>query len=208
VKKCFFVGLALAALSSIGLGQVIPIQNASFESPPVDPGVYTSNGVITDWTTYSPESGVWNPTGGSYFYGHGWDGNQVAYMNGAGSSVSQNLDTDVSAATTYTLSTLFGSRLDQFNGIGSFNLLAGSTIVASIYLNSEGNTGLWYSANTSWTSTAPYVGEDISVEYLLTSGNQLDVDAASLQAVPEPFTMTLGIAGVGLAVRRRILKAS
>ena len=96
-----------------------------------------------------------------------------------------------------------GSTSADAFGTGNKNALS------SVFL--EGNTALSGTAdlatNTeSWSLTDVYLaqGTDLTL-YVPQNYGSGNTDAASfnIQAVPEPFTMVLGIAGVGLAVRRR-----
>src|SRR5438093_8730724 len=73
----FLVGIAAPAHAT-----PILVLNPSFESPPQADGMFTTDGIITDWTT-NPNGGVFNPVTGVHYSGPGaTDGVQVAYSNG------------------------------------------------------------------------------------------------------------------------------
>ena len=88
----FVVGVILAMCATApAMGEILTVQNASFEDHVLPAGAYTYNGVgLTPWT-FDPglDVGVWNISDGTAFPDGAPDGVNVAYSHGP--SISQVL---------------------------------------------------------------------------------------------------------------------
>jgi hypothetical protein len=205
----------------------IPITNASFESPALSPGAYTTNG-ITGWSGGGP-NGVWYPDAG-YFTGSLPDGNQMLFVGyNDGSGVTNFLAATLQADTTYTLSYYLGNRfagaVDLGNPIGlsqyRVSLRTATSLLASDTSGSP-DAGTFLQRTFSFYSGAnpAEAGAALSIE-VYASGftstgalgmaefDQFTLDAAptSSSTVPEPASGILLFSAIaGVVVLRRTVK--
>jgi len=213
-----------------GRADSIPIVNASFESPALSPGAYTTNN-ITGWSGGGP-NGVWYPDAG-YFTGSLPDGNQMLFVGyNDGSGVTNLLAATLQADTTYTLSYYLGNRLagavDQGNPIGlsqyRVTLRTATSLLASDtnYTGGSPDAGTFLQRTFSFYSGAnpTEAGAALSIE-VYASGftptgalgraevGQFTLDAAptSSSTVPEPASGSLLFSAIaGVVVLRRTVK--
>ena len=189
----------------VAWGTPLTVLNPSFEYPALSPAAW--NFTISDWVQ-SGQSGVWYP-GAGYFNGLPPDGNQVAYLNGAGTVISQTLTaTPLLPNATYTLQVDLGSRLDTypFPPGTTVALYAGNNLLVSDSPSAP-TQGYWKTDTVTFTSTSitPGIGQNLKI-VLTSAGTQADFDNVRLNYVPLPPTVLLlgsGLAGLGLLRFRR-----
>ena len=163
----------LTATSSAA--SVVPVTNASFESPSCPTGTCTPAG----WTL--AHAGIWTPPAGIFTSIP--DGSQVAWANAA-ASITQTLSTTLALNTTYTLTVNAGARSgDPFAPV--IRLYAGATLLgtASGATPSAGNWAVWTLVYDSGVANAA-VGQPLTVS-LGSSVTQTNFDAVSLTAAPD-----------------------
>ncbi|MBY0399519.1 PEP-CTERM sorting domain-containing protein [Myxococcota bacterium] len=127
----------LALLVSIGLlstssawAQTVAISNHDFESPGLAAGSFT-NAVPPGWTFvdgFPSETGVFHPTIGSWGY-VAPSGNQLLYLNGT--TVEQQLATNVVAGETYLLAVDVVRRPSFWNPAYRIDFFAGNVLLGS-----------------------------------------------------------------------------
>jgi hypothetical protein len=201
-KFGFFVGLAVCAQAAMA-GDVA-IVNPGFEAPLSSSYGQTPSG-------WSGTGGVWNVVASGYGFDfntpYGFVGQQVGYLNFG--YLSQDLGTGAVSGATYTLSTLYGRRIDGAYGSGELDLYANGVQVATDSFNEALiSPGDWASASTTWTATPSYAGEDLSISYWWTGASQIDFDQASLtytggSATPGPAALAPFAMGLVALARLR-----
>jgi len=204
--------LVLGFTTAPAFADNIAIQNASFENfNPLNLscgacGTYNL-GPIPDWTITGGEAGSWQPGPASLTSVP--DGTKVAYSNGG--TISQTLTASLLADTFYNLSVDVGHRLDGPNGYATtfiISLFAGDALLKSITgSNSVITMGTFATQSLDFTSNATVPSGNLAI-VLSSVGPQSDFDNVRLTAtsVPEPGSLTLLAAGLGLALfvfRRR-----
>ncbi|MCC6492328.1 MAG: PEP-CTERM sorting domain-containing protein [Pirellulales bacterium] len=201
VLVCFSASDAFAAL--------IPIANASFESPS---GPFGSGGgpQPDNWTLVQGAGGVWNindfPEG--FWNVPAPDGKQVLSVIGppfaAVSLYRQTLDATFAANTIYTLRGQTGAPLG--NGQYIVSLLAANNYVTSANGTAPDNVFGPFSLLIDTNLHPGIVGQQIGIE-LRGNVRYTAFDALELQAeyIPEPGTLPLAALGlIVLRTRRRI----
>jgi hypothetical protein len=206
----FRVGFLVTLCACCPMWAHAQIVNPSFESPGILPGSFGTP--AAGWNSGQ----LWFPAAG-FFTTPVPDGNQVAFNNGASSSVTQTLASSLTVGQT-NLTVAFGQRLDGATGTSQLQLYAGNTLVASktIVPGVDLVSGKWTDETIGYTALIgdPLLGSPLTVSALLLSGTQVDVDNFRLTnsrspSTPEPGAFALlfgsGISG-GLFVRRRTRK--
>jgi len=210
-----FVLLSVFVLASVAArawADVVPVNNASFETiDPLNPlnqpcGTGCAFNVsIPSWMV-SGSGGQFQP-GSLFFTSPVPDGSIVAYSNGA--SISQTLNTSLTADTTYTLSADIGRRTDAAGNDYTIALYADGTLLKS--LTASTNTikpGTFLEQSLTYTSGAMPPAGKLEIVLSTVGPRQVDYDNVQLDAstVPEPATLSLLAAGCGLTLfvlRRR-----
>lgn len=146
------------------------------------------------------------------------DGAQVAYVN-PGAALRQTLTTDLVSNAKYTLTFSVGHRADfAFPGTYAVQLLAGSTVLATVTNPVSPVAGSFLQASLTFTSlpvSAPHAGQPLAINILVggaaSSGLQANFDNFSLSAisnvafVPEPGSLALlgtGVLILAVGVKR------
>jgi hypothetical protein len=211
--------LILGFTTAPAFADSIAVQNASFETTyplnlPCGAGCAYNYGSIPDWVAPSggTAQGSWQPS--SAYFASVPDGSIVAFSNGG--AISQTLSASLLASTLYTLSVAVGNRADAVTGGFAtsyiIQLFAGNTLLNSV---TDSNTGIplgtFQDISLNYLSEATLPSGNLSIA-LRSVGGQTDFDNVRLTAtsivtpVPEPGTLTLLAAGLGLALfvfRRR-----
>jgi hypothetical protein len=222
------LGLAVGLVVMAGTAQATPVtvQNISFEAINLADGGWVAS--VPDWVgsggagIYNPNIGTYDPVQAKYNAGVAVpDGENVAFLNNSGSSISQTLaGYTINADATLTLSVDVGWRLDgpvmpvyrlelwaggERFAYGSTPLVKGDFVTATVEYQTSGND--------------PLVGQNLTIVLAKAGGNQVQFDNVRFNndtqngeppnAVPEPGTLLLfGTGMVGLAVVRRKRKAA
>jgi hypothetical protein len=203
--------VAAATMESSALGATITIQNPSFESPVLAPGVFTAYdgtpNLITDWTNPG-FSGAQHMTSAEYT--SGIDGVNAAYNDTSG-SISQNLTSTLGAGD-YTLTVAVGWRNGHsFNG-GSFGLYTSTgTPLDVVSVTQPALQGTFVDEMFTFNSVGNVnLGDILRIQLNGNGGQSADFDNVRLDfeaaAVPEPSTYAMLLAGLGalfLIGRRR-----
>ena len=180
--------------------------------------------------------GPWNPgldvlpeVGDNGYGGNAPEGENVGYTEpgvGVPGGFGQVLTEALTAGMTYTLTVEVGNTLGYAWGGYSVQLLAGGSqppagdgsgyageVTGGILLAEDNNT-LVIAEDTFETSTVTYtagpddplLGEPLQIRLLALGGEEVDFDAVSLDAIPEPSTVVLlcmGALGLLLFGRRK-----
>jgi hypothetical protein len=218
-KKAFTSSLTLPALlvaaacaAPAAQAASITVNNASFESQVLTDGNWTHT--ITGWVLsgLSINGGVLNPTvgagAGKHFSNNVPDGDNVAWLDIG--TISQTLSTTLAANSTYTLMVDVGDRKDLVFKPYAVSLLAGGNVLATESSLIPNNGFLTSVITFTTSSSSAYLGQSLGIS-LTSSGQQVDFDnvrlsVAAVQAVPEPTSVALFLAGLGwmgMAIRRR-----
>ena len=198
MNRLLMMVVALGSLT--GVANAALFQNGGFEDNNVTAGSYLYAGTVVanGWafaasTGVSENSSAW----GSFVAP---EGTSYAFVQGGSASVlSQTFD--VSNGQTYRVSFMSRTRVWE-NSSGMFDYGIGSTV----YGTTTVNTALWLSNSFDFTAS----GGSATLTFTGASpgnDNSAFVDDVHLTPVPEPFTMGLGIAAVGVAIRRRLKKS-
>jgi hypothetical protein len=207
--------LVLTCFTAPVFANSIPIQNFSFETAnplttTCGTGCAFNNGPIPGWTTSGGQQGSWQPN--STYFTSVPDGSLIAYSNGG--SISQTLSASLTANTLYTLTVAVGNRLDAVvNNLATtyiIQLFAGSTLLNSITgSNTTIPLGTFMDVSFNYLAGVTLPPGNLSI-VLSSVGPQSDFDNVRLTAtptsVPEPSSLALLAAGLGLALfvfRRR-----
>ena len=154
--------------------RALSIANASFESSALDDGDWDSG--ISGWTiSANGYAGEWDPTA-SEIPGGPTDGENVAWIERAGTTISQTLAETYDDAATYSLeidvsdSALYGSQ--NF----TIRLLAGATVVASATGATAGDAFSTVALATTPGGHAGLSGQPLRIEITNNSNGELFVD--------------------------------
>lgn len=208
-----FLSAAVLLLASVTASSAAELlTNGSFEAPNLGGTQYVyPAGTVDNWT-YGGSALVNTRTGANAWYGAaapaGYDALQFAALQGR-SSLSQIFN--ASAAGSANISWLAGGRPDfgSFAGDQTYDVLLNGILLGSYSTASgqaftaQGATGLLLLGNNTLT----FQGTDLSPLAVNTNGDETAfIDAVSVNAVPEPFTLSLfgaGLAGAATFRRRK-----
>jgi len=226
--------LGVLTLPTLGRAATLTIANFDFETGGlIDNRNSAFPGVIpTGWQSVpgaSPSGdfyGYFNPINDAGGYISGVSGTpgvtgtmagpNVFYFGSAtnGQGIQQTLSATFELNTDYTLTVARGTRNSIFNNSLRMMLFAGSTLLTSRDVASEpaGSRGTFLDYSTTYTYNAEnssLVGQALMIRFLEIDnpGNpqaEVDIDNVRLNAVPEPSSGMLLVAGLAaLAVMRR-----
>ncbi len=197
---------------------IIPIQNASFETPNPPPGE-NYNPSATNWspTNVAGEAGIFNaslvPT--TPTPPNPGNGPQVGYANSGGGLV-QQLATTYSEYTVYTFSGYIGHRADAGGTtVGAFQIgvISGGTFIPLASQVATVSSAQFDFVSGTYIPAREYFGLPIAVAFVNQASPQALFDdaslAASVTAIPEPATsaMLAGAGMLGLTLLLRCRKA-
>jgi len=194
------------------------VLNGSFENPAPDSFWNYSNpdgpyltGSFTNWVS-SGQSGVWQP--GTGMFSSIGDGLQVGWTGNvaAAGTLTQTLSHTIAVGDSFVLAGEFGDRSNLLQGYGGV-----TTGTVSVYtstnvfmmaanLSGTGTTGNWsnFSLNFPTGTFDAYAGQGMYIVLSSPVGAQTSYDKISVQAVPEPSTLTaLGMFGLALLRKRK-----
>jgi hypothetical protein len=218
-----FKCVAAAVLTGLSLGAAagpIAITNASFELDFT--ANFTSNAnAITGWTN-SIGSGLHRWGFGGVAFNNGITGGQTAYINGAGSSISQTLASSLQLGT-YSLLVDVGDRADLPLASYAIELLAGSSQLGIITQTNFAPSAGWMTASLNYTALAgnAFLGQALTIRLSRPVGApsgspdfpqvnfdnvRLSHNAPVLNNVPEPGSLVLvglALAAAGMVASRR-----
>ncbi|MCA9191431.1 MAG: hypothetical protein KDB03_06710 [Planctomycetales bacterium] len=163
----------------------VPVVNASFESPRLSADGTWTELAIEGWQK-TGISGVLNPTSAQYSQRQASDGVQTAFL--VTGEFSQSLDRYLAANHRYQVQVDVGDRLDLPLPFYAVDLLAGSTVLASVN-NAEipSVNGQFVTATLTYDSTLDQgIGERLSVR-LRSSGWQANFDNVRITDTPMHF---------------------
>jgi len=204
------MAVAIAVVFGIATGQVFAgphiINNPSFETNVLSDGAFTT-GTIFAWSG-TGVFGAINPTttqyagaGGDTLPAPGTDGANVAYINGS-NTIFQTLSLTLDPGTTYTLTGAVGDPAGDTFGGAFAELVAGSTVLASLNIPDPGagNFAMWTLAYSS-SASQPELGQNLEIilgNSASGAGAQVNFDNISLttQPAPEPTPLTLALLGL------------
>ena len=204
---------ALILVSAAAAGAPVSIVNASFESPVLGDGGFTTASI--DGCSYSGSvaHGVFNPTPSGLVSPP--DGAQVAFLDGGGTvvSVTQTLSAVLAAGESYVLEADFAYRINCcLTPTFTLALLAGGSPVASV----TGGPGDGFSntafktATVNFTAPAagPQLGTALGIRISMTgaTNEQIVFDNVRINAspVPLPASGLLLAPALGWLARRRV----
>jgi len=205
MNRLLLMGVAFGSLT--GVGNAVAFHNGGFEDNNVAAGNYRyATGVVAPGHEDVVASG-WDFAGGTGISENSaaWtsftapEGTSYAFVQGGSSAVlSQTFD--VSDGQTYRVTFLSLTRIYQ-NSTGTFSYGIGSTV----YGSSPVDTSAWRSNTFDFTASG--TSATLTFTGASTGDNSAFLDDIQLTPVPEPFTMGLGLATVGVALRRRLKKS-
>lgn len=184
----------------------VDIVNSSFETPTLNNGGVNTN--VNGWTL-SGFGGVMNPTDAQLNEAVP-NGNNVAFLNNNGSTLSQSLLEVVQSNTTYIMSLDVGLNAFEFGTPGfTARLLSGSTLLGSATYNASLlNWGNFTPMVITYTTGTVSVPSNLVIELTSIGTSQILIDdvrlsASNLAAVPLPTSiMLLGMGALGLVATR------
>lgn len=212
--KATLVVCALAVLPllspAIAKADSVTVQNADFSQP----GTYTNScaptdcewntGPITDWTASSGTVAGTQILNSTYYTSQAPGATTMAFINGNSTpgqagTISQDLGVSLLSDTVYTLSVYVGNR----GGIDvtdyDIGLEAGSTLLASTGMVTDGTVtaGTFGLETVSFTTGSLVDPGDLTV-FLSDSAQQVDFENVSVSAVATPEPSSLLLLGTGL----------
>ena len=208
--------VVLGCTTAPAFADTIAITNPSFET--VDPlhplnqpcgagcSFNAGPGSIPGWTL-TGAGGLFQPGTAGFFTSPVPNGSIVAYDNGG--TISQVLSANLSANTTYALSVDVGRRVDALMTNFTIDLFAGNTLLNSLTVsNGTIAPGSFALELLTFTTGANPLSGNLAIAFSNPSPVQVNYDNVMLTAtsVPEPGSLTLLAAGLGLAffvLRRR-----
>jgi hypothetical protein len=205
IMKCISriaVALAASVVSAAAFATpIITLDNAGFESPNVSGGYTYLNSASYGWKFSGLGTGV--ASNGSGFNVTGASGNQAGFLQGQGSSFSQNF---VFAGEQVSISFMAESR--PYGGGGN----PISVMIDNQVLSFGNTTSFIPGTNTSFSIyTSDLISLSSGVHSLAFTGLGTDgsdvtsfIDNVTVNAVPEPTTVALlGLGLLGVAASRR-----
>ena len=206
---------ALLLLPSTGevWGATITVTNPGFETPTLsdDGSVWGVSGWPSSATNVAK---TWNPTT-SWFPSEAPEGQNVAFVNGTGNFIMQNLSSaSVAADLTYTLEVDVGTRLGD-GGTGwaySVDLVIADTfdvagILAQDFSSLSPSPGQFLTSTLTYTapSSGPVIGQQLAIRLRNWGTQQVHFDDVRLIVVPEPTSLFLLASGlIGMLGSRRL----
>lgn len=211
MKRFVFAALAGVSVMPSAIAQVI---NPSFEDPFIA-GNFVNLATIPGWSLNTGgEAGVWVLPASLLFNTNAPDGRQIFFSNGP--SLAQQISNTLTEGT-HTFFAQAGRRGDGFAGSFAMRMYAGGTVANGAVTGGTllGTTNFDHTTiatnsftpiSVSYTAAAgdPLLGQLLSVQFVRTSGVQVNFDAVTYndQVVPEPATLGLLALG-GLLMQRR-----
>ncbi len=206
--------LANLAVLAVGAQAVNLVQNGGFEQVQIASNTWqavngtTNTGLLPFWTYFGGANNNVALTGANYLQ---QTSQQVDVSGGSDivpSGIYQSIATVANQNYVLSFQVYTGGGLGHSGGVnmhayaGALNgpvLATGSNLQG---WNFTGNAGL-RTYTYSFTATSNVT----TIAFSMFSRPVSHVDNVSLQAVPEPFTMGLGLAAAGVFVRRRLKKS-
>ncbi len=201
------VAAVAGALFAAAPAQANLIANGSFEATQYGAGYYAYPAATLDSWTYTLGGGILNASAGSAWYigsgPSGFDGDQYAFLQGTGSTISQNF-TSGDGAFELTFLDAGRSFFGPYNGDQTFQVWIDGNLLGTFSTVSNSNFALQAINNIDLTAGShtlmfltlnPLGGDETAF-----------VDNINLTEVPEPATIALfgaGLIGFGLLYRRR-----
>jgi PEP-CTERM motif len=195
----------LAATSPVSANVLL---NGDFEAPTTATYTYLS-GLNNDWT-YAGGSGVINNVGGTAWFGSspptGSSGSQFAFVQGAGSSISQTFS--IATAGTFGISWLDAGRpnFGAYAGDQTYQVSLNSSVVGT-YSTISGVGFNDEVANLGFLSSGVYTLTFLGLPTTQSTPDETAfIDSVNIAAVPEPSTwamLILGFLGMGFMAHRR-----
>lgn len=178
-----------------------------FGTPPITPANGLGQGMYDPgkYTITNVQPGAWHQLWRNNvdLTGHGWYMLFNGSTTGASNAWSQNV-AGLMVGQQYQLSFDIFTAFAQDTENANINISVGGNNVGSVLAPS--GAGQWQNLFLTFTYTG---GTDV-VSLLNTetaaTGNDFGIDNISLNPVPEPFTMSLGVLGIGAFLRRRMAK--
>ncbi len=176
-----------ANFDDVRLDMKVSVNNPSFETDLLCDGCNASS--ITDWdTSAGGGDGILNPSAAQYPGGTAPDGENVAYVNLTGNSVSQVLSAVLEEGRCYTLEVEVGNRLDESFAGYRIQLRAGGVVLAEDNSSQAPAPGEFVTASVTYNSLPadPQLGQPLEI-WLLSPGVQANFDQVCLQVTTPIF---------------------
>lgn len=180
--------ITLSFLAGATHASTVSVSNADFEAP----YVLTKTSVLGDWDFGAPgwatggagAAGTWEYS--DSVFGPGIPaaiGDRIAYVN-AGSTLSQSLGINIEAGTDYSLSAIFGNRLDVPEFGGAYGFYAGdpTNIIGGLYeILNPGDGAFSVQSMTALSSLfVDYIGQELGIIFTAKFG-QIDFDNVGVE---------------------------